>query len=95
MGGFNGKRDLILIMEANDLVTKSVAMGMVNNRKWSLLETTKTMQIFKRKGFNYFADDYSTITVSKTGRDAAISNAWYSQDFGHGFKMEEFKCSGF
>jgi len=94
IGGFNGKRDLLLVIDDVSAVTKSVKAILINNTKWSLHDQSETMYIFKKTSFKHFEDEYVTLVVSKTGRDVSYRSAWLASD-GHGFETEKFKCSGF
>ena len=94
MGGFDGKRDLVLIIDNGFAATKSSKAILLNQKEWKEHDESELFSVFKKLGFKSFEDEYVLLIVSKDGKHISYHNAAKSSD-GVFFEMEEFKCSGF
>ncbi|WP_154658923.1 hypothetical protein [Brumicola pallidula] len=94
MGGFNGIRDLVLIIDKGTVVTKSSKAFLLNQKEWKKYDESEEFLVFKKLGFKSFEDEYELLIVSKDGEHISSYTAAKSSN-GILFEMEEFKCSGF
>lgn len=94
MDGFNGIRDLVLIVDKGSAVTKSSKAILLNQKKWKAHDESDAFLVFKKSGFKSFQDEYELLIVSKDEKHISSYTAAKSSN-GIFFEMEEFKCSGF
>lgn len=94
MGGFNGVRDLVLVVDKDSAITKSSKAILINQTEWKQHDESEGFFVFKKLSFKHFTDEYVVLIVSKDGKNISIYTSAIS-DKGNFFEMEEFKCSGF
>jgi hypothetical protein len=94
MGGFNGVRDLVLMVDKDFAVTKSSKAILINQTEWRRHDESEGFFVFKKSSLKYFTDEYVLLIVSKDGKNISIYTS-YIVEKGNSFEMEEFKCSGF
>ena len=98
IGGHGGKRDLLLIKNADTVTTKSREDFLINNDIWEKIDETDTIIIYKLNGYiTYSPGEYSILTITKDGKGAAYFSASYNLSGlkPPSFVEYSFECSGF